>query len=485
MGEVWEAEVTGEQGFHRRVAIKRMVDAEGRGASFARMFLDEAKIASQLHHANIVAVLDFGLADGAPFQVLEYVDGLDAHDLLSLSLEASKPLPVGLALHICTEVAHALHHAHQARGKGGEKLSIVHRDVTPANILVSWAGDVKLSDFGIAFAHGRLERTVTGVAKGKPAYMAPEQAVAGDIDPRTDVFALGCVLHTLVSEGHSPLAGENRLTDLLAGIELPLDPSLEPDVRDIVRRAVRRSKHDRFESAAAFAQACGRALYARVELDAKTLLQQYMLDLRAATKPPVPAAAPNAANQPTRLLSEEQPPARSTAAERSPRAEEVATELAPRRWRKKASVAVGALALLAFAVVARVAGSSSSPPMAGSSPGAERSTPEVDEPTTPSDVSGALEVTPVAEPAAPKKRRERSRTRTATGVLVVGGVGAHRREVFVDGSSRGHAPMTLELPVGSHTIELTTPSGERRKKTVVITSLHTSTSPLTWRLPEE
>ncbi len=291
MGEVWEAAAAGEHGFSRRVAIKRMVPDGPQTASFTRMFLDEARIASQLHHANIVSILDFGVADGVPFQVLEFVDGTDAYELERMGRDAGKPLPVELALHICAEIGHALHYAHEATGANGERLGIVHRDVSPQNILVSWTGDVKLTDFGIALARGRLERTIAGITKGKPAYMAPEQATGGEVDPRTDVFALGCVLHALAGAGLSPLAGENRMADLLAGVELPLNETVPPDVREIVARAVKRSKHLRFESAAAFAEACGRALHARIDRDARTVMREYIEGLRGKAAEPPSASA--------------------------------------------------------------------------------------------------------------------------------------------------------------------------------------------------
>jgi serine/threonine protein kinase len=122
-------------------------------------------------------------------------------------------------------------------------------------VLLSRAGDVKLSDFGVAFAEGRLEKTVGGIARGKPAYMAPEQAVRGPMDGRTDVFALGCVLHALFT-GQSALRDENALVDLLAGVTLPLEVTLPADVREVIARAVQRDKHARYESAEAFALAC-------------------------------------------------------------------------------------------------------------------------------------------------------------------------------------------------------------------------------------
>ncbi len=247
MGEVWEGALEGSKGFARRVAIKRMTGLED-VPGWENMFLDEARIASALHHANIVPVLDYGVEDGKPFQVLELIDGIDSWKMAQLAAEKKVALPYEVALHLCTEVAHALHYAHNARGEDGRRLKIVHRDVTPDNVLVSWEGDVKLSDFGIAKARDKSHKTQVGVRVGKPSYMSPEQATGGDVDERTDVFMLGCVLQALLT-GRSPLAGDNRMADLLTGTELPVDVRLPEDIKAIVARAVKRSKAERFQDA--------------------------------------------------------------------------------------------------------------------------------------------------------------------------------------------------------------------------------------------
>ena len=250
-------------------------------------FLDEARIASHLHHANIVSVLDYGIADGLPFQVLELVGGLDLQSALALG----GPLPPELALHVCTEVAYALGHAHEAHAPDGQPLGIVHRDVKPANILVSYDGDVKLGDFGIAFARDRLQRTEVGIAKGTREFMSPEQWVAGEVDARTDLFSLGCVLYALIT-GDSPM-GRTRAEALLEGQELTFDQPLPEDVAPIVARATRRQKRDRFATAAAMAEALGAALQKRVEQAPKALLQKWMrrLEPLAEARPKEPVDA--------------------------------------------------------------------------------------------------------------------------------------------------------------------------------------------------
>jgi hypothetical protein len=284
MGEVWEGVAMGSSGFERKVAIKRMFPDRQSDQTYLRMFVDEARIASNLHHANVVAVLDFGVANGVPFQVMEFVDGTDLSRLARLGVDVGHPIPPELALHVCLQVSHALQYAHEATDAGRNPLRIVHRDVTPENVLISWAGDVKLSDFGIAFAEGKMEKTAAGVMKGKLLYMAPEQATAGTVDQRADLFSLGCVLHRLLA-GESPLAGDDPLANLLAGGELTLGPSLPEDVRPIVARAVRRSRFERYESAGAMAEALGVLLAARLSRDPYLAMREWIAQIRPASAP--------------------------------------------------------------------------------------------------------------------------------------------------------------------------------------------------------
>ncbi|MFH0903422.1 MAG: serine/threonine-protein kinase [Pseudomonadota bacterium] len=279
MAEVLEAVAVGEDGFERRIAIKRLLSEYANDAAAGRMFLDEARIASCLHHANIVAMLDYGIADGTPFQVQELVEGVEVGKLKEMGQRANVEFSLQLALHLCLEVAHALDYAHTARDKEGRSLGIVHRDVNPSNILVSWGGDTKLADFGIALAKNRAERTAIGIAKGTILYMAPEQLLQSSIDPRTDIFALGCVLHTLTT-GRSPLAGEGTLTKFLSTHELQLDASLPDDVRAIVARATCFCRNERYDTAAAIAKALADALASRLVSDGRSLLRVWLSPLR-------------------------------------------------------------------------------------------------------------------------------------------------------------------------------------------------------------
>lgn len=475
MAEVWEATLRGEAGFTRRVAIKRLFPEAGADDGFARRFLDEARIASRLHHANIVGIVDFGVDERGPFQVLEFVDGLDAGRLARLGREAGAPLPPGLALHVVATVGHALHFAHLATDELGRPMNVVHRDVSPQNVLLSRAGDVKLSDFGIALAEGRLEKTVGGGVPGKPAYMAPEQAIRGAVDARADVFALGCVLHALLC-GSSPLADENALVDLLAGEALRLDASLPPEIAAVIDRAVRRDKAERFESAEAFALAAGALVPGFLKGDARTMLRDW-----------VQAVAP------PRETSDVVSPPDATPGDIAPRQLTPAVEARPRKSRAPAVVAVlaGVAAAGAFVVWPR-----SAVPVVAATPPPGPVEVQTVVPKTPDEGAPAKvdvappepQVEPARAPSRPVRHASESPKPAAAkeasaraGVLAVGGESFLRGEVFIDGVSVGFAPRRFEVPVGEHAVEVRAPSGQRfGPKRLTVTAQHTELSPLSW-----
>lgn len=275
MAEVHEGLAVGEHGFERRVAIKRLPHGRDPSEADLSAFIDEARLASRLHHPSIVAVLDFGLHEDLPFMVLEWVDGADLRVLVQRAEAVSRKMPESVALHAVTEVAHALDHAHRARGPSGRLLGLVHRDVSPDNILISFAGDVKLTDFGIARASDRLSQTVVGLAKGKLAWMAPEQAKATTVDARTDIFSLGCVLLWLLT-GKSPLADSETRHHVLQGMDFSIPDDLPPDLHRIIRRATRVRASERFESAEVMARETGTALSSRLDRDARGALMTWL-----------------------------------------------------------------------------------------------------------------------------------------------------------------------------------------------------------------
>lgn len=198
MAEVYRARATGAEGFEKDVCVKRVLPHFARDADFVEMFKNEARLAAKLQHANIVQIFDFGEEGGTYYLAMEFVDGRDVRGWLDLARRVGQRLPYGLAAFIAQEAARGLGFAHQKR-EGGRSLGIVHRDVSPHNVLISRAGEVKIADFGIAKAASRAAATRSGVLKGKVAYMSPEQAKGGKVDARTDIFALGVVLHELLT----------------------------------------------------------------------------------------------------------------------------------------------------------------------------------------------------------------------------------------------------------------------------------------------
>jgi serine/threonine protein kinase len=276
MAEVFEAVAHGAHGFERRVAIKRLLPEIGGDPDLVRRFLDEARIASHLHHAGIVAVLDYGVVEGAPFQVLELVEGANATTLLRSGASKGTPMPVEVALAIATETAHALAYAHERHDIAGRPLGIVHRDVKPSNVLVSRSGDIKLGDFGIALARERIAVTTGIVVRGTPGYMSPEQLLGVTIGPETDIFALGVTLNRLLGN-ELDTEGAHRL--FLSGQELPISPAIPTDVREIIVRATRARSDERYPSARAMAHALGKVLAPRLDTDPKTRVTQWLAEL--------------------------------------------------------------------------------------------------------------------------------------------------------------------------------------------------------------
>jgi serine/threonine protein kinase len=195
MAVVFRAVIDGPEGFSRDLVVKRMLPAISRNPDFVRLMIDEARLSAKLHHPAIVQIYDFGREGDEYYLAMEYVDGCDLRSLLRTLVKEQKQLPPKLACFLVHEVASALAYAHALRDEHGQPLEIIHRDVSPSNILIATNGAAKLLDFGIAKAAAtvRSEKTRTGVVKGKLSYMSPEQADAQPIDRRSDIFALGVV----------------------------------------------------------------------------------------------------------------------------------------------------------------------------------------------------------------------------------------------------------------------------------------------------
>jgi eukaryotic-like serine/threonine-protein kinase len=255
MAEIFLAMQLGREGFQKPVILKRIHSSIYADPQFRNMFLDEAHISMGLSHSNIVQILDLGVGAGRYFLVLEAVDGWDLGRVLHRAATAGVPFPRDLGLHVAAEVCRALAYAHGKMDPSGERpLGIVHRDVSPQNILLSEQGEVKLTDFGIAKAMNKREHTGTGVVKGKVAFMSPEQALGKPIDARSDLFAVGTVLYQLMTRVR-PFEAATDLEVLLRvqhGEFKPahvVAPDLPAEVSAIIQRSMQLDPDLRFQSA--------------------------------------------------------------------------------------------------------------------------------------------------------------------------------------------------------------------------------------------
>jgi serine/threonine protein kinase len=260
MAELFKATLTGDHGFAKLVAIKKILPHLAQDRSFVEMFIDEARITAQLDHRNIVQVYELGTDSDTPYIAMQLVDGLDVLALLRECARAQIRLPPDLCALIARDVCDALDYAHNAVATDGRPLGIVHRDISPGNVLLSWRGDVKLTDFGIARAAERRHKTEAGTLKGKYGYMSPEQVSGGEIDPRSDLFSIGILLAEMVM-ARRLFTSTNDLDILLMVRDARLDrlhkyaSEFPVELRVLTVRALQRRPEDRWQSAAQFRDA--------------------------------------------------------------------------------------------------------------------------------------------------------------------------------------------------------------------------------------
>jgi serine/threonine protein kinase len=254
MAEIWLASQKGVAGFTRFVVIKKILSHLGEQETFVKMFLDEARTCSQLSHPNIVQIYDLGREGSTYFIAMEYIAGENLAALAWRSMKRQKPLSPTIAAKLIADAAKALHYAHQMRGANGQPLHIVHRDVSPQNILVTYEGEVKLVDFGIAKAASKSEQTKTGMLKGKFAYMSPEQCLGEDLDGRSDIFALGIVLYEMCT-GKRLFKHDSELMILDMITRRPIVPpsqvaaGVPPALEAIIMKALEKPVSTRFSTA--------------------------------------------------------------------------------------------------------------------------------------------------------------------------------------------------------------------------------------------
>jgi len=267
--EVFRGTAETVKGFKKAVAIKRVLPHLTSNPQFVQMFLDEARLSLFLQHANVVQVFDISkAADGTYFLVMEYVDGCDLKALIAYHNE-HQTRDLALALHIMVEAAKGLNYAHLLdHPHTGKPLGIVHRDVSPPNIMLSKNGEVKVVDFGLAKADSQVEITDEGVVKGKFSYLAPEVTLGLEVDLRTDVFALGIITWEMLT-GWRLFSGEtpHKTVEMVKAARIPsitaLNPNVDQELEGIVRKALARDRDDRFQTAADYGDALAHYLFSR------------------------------------------------------------------------------------------------------------------------------------------------------------------------------------------------------------------------------
>lgn len=512
-------------GFEKKVALKLVLPWLHHDPDYRELFLHEARIAARISHPNVAQVFDFGEDDGVLFLAMELVEGVTVSQILrgsekSAGPEGKRGPPAELAALIIAQAARGLHAAHALRGDDGQPLGVVHRDISPQNLLVTNVGSTKVLDFGIARSRERAGVTEEGVVRGKVGYLAPEQVLGDPVDARTDVFQLGIVLFELLLV--EPLFPRPRaLASLIQPEALPrrLDETrsrIPAGYADIVARALASPPDARFPSAAAMASAldeviarCGRPV---TESNLGEWVRALVDQQQAAAPPPVSPGTnePVVANpRPTGVVTAVVSPASLPVTEPSAPTPNHAAEAPWRPGRHRSAVALGAAAAMVVVVFTWIAVSSwtegpppapplvaaISPPVVDEAPEPEGSAPSTSPPMA-VQVDGRVVAEVQADrrpPSRPgsagssKPRLVRSRqgatpspptapvtsaapVPSATGVGVLDVDAEPYGEVYADGRHLGPTPLKATLPVGSHDIEVRAPdSGEvRRRETVVI-----------------
>ena len=255
MAEVFRAKRKGVEGFEKIVAVKRILPHLSNNADFVEMFIAEAKIVASLTHPNIAQIFDLGKIDASYYIAMEFVEGRDLRTILSRAGDRDTHLGIALAAIIAAKVGAALEYAHRHRDEQGKELQIVHRDVSPQNILVSSEGEVKLVDFGIARAATKASHTDSGSLRGKLLYMSPEQAWGKRLDRRSDIFSLGAVFYEVLTghplfSGNSEMSVLERVRDAQFLPPSSLNPAVPIEIEAIVTRALRKNPDERYQDAA-------------------------------------------------------------------------------------------------------------------------------------------------------------------------------------------------------------------------------------------
>jgi serine/threonine protein kinase len=388
MAEVYLAVAEGLSGFEKRVVVKRLLPQHARNPELLAMFLDEARLCAGMRHPHIAEVYDVGEDGGDYFFAMEHVTGGDLRSLL----DHGGALPPGDALAIAAAVAEGLHCAHEHRDEQGRQLAIVHRDVSPSNVLVSVGGEVKLIDFGVAKWAAQRTETRHGVLKGKCAYMSPEQCRAEPLDRRSDVFALGVLIYELTT-GRRPFEGANDfeiMTAVVRGGAAPpssVAPDYPPALDALVMSALAARREDRPATALALAEAL-KAFGLPANISA--LVRERLV--------PETTPAPVTVDRTLTDLSASEPGPAPVSPGEAPTVAAVRPAPRPRRWLMAAGLALGAgVAIAAFALGGPHPGEAPRRAIAPAPPIAhQRELPPVPRPAAPE---------PITPPARPRVRK--------------------------------------------------------------------------------
>jgi eukaryotic-like serine/threonine-protein kinase len=284
--EIFLAKQHGAQGFEKTVVLKRIFTTFYADPQFRHMLVDEAHVAMSLNHSNIVQVLDLGESEGRYFLALELVDGWTLDRILKRSKAAGVPIPPALALYVTAEICRALAYAHAKKRGDGKPMGIVHRDVSPHNVMMSAEGEVKLTDFGIAKAQNKTEKSLGNLIKGKVAFMSPEQAAGGELDGRSDLFSVGTMLYAMITRRHPFDAPTDYETLMLVknGDFLPPEtarPGLNPELYRVIRKAMGKTAETRYQKAEEMLVDVEQVMRVAFRPVGQTELQRWLADLSA------------------------------------------------------------------------------------------------------------------------------------------------------------------------------------------------------------
>ncbi|HEX7479080.1 MAG TPA: serine/threonine-protein kinase [Polyangiales bacterium] len=268
MAEVYLGEASSVEGFKKRVAIKRVLPHLAQNENFIQMFLDEARLSARLTHANIVSVFDISAREDTFFLIMEFIDGANLKKILDTLSKRGQRFPLPEAIYMCTEACRGLAYAHELHDENGHPLGIVHRDISPPNIMITRRGEVKVADFGLAKAGTQISQTDPGVVKGKFSYLSPEAANGKQVDARADIFSLGIVLWEMLA-GRRLFLGETdyATVKLIQQANIPrlspLNPQVDESFEEILLKALTREPEARYQSAEEFGDALTGYLFSR------------------------------------------------------------------------------------------------------------------------------------------------------------------------------------------------------------------------------